>query len=766
MLKRFVSATGLAALIAVSLAGTLSGRAANASPPVLFVPEFCSAAAGFSDLMRLLPDRRFGRDLGFVSFDASGALRTGERPGDASTFAMEYRAPQGAASASRIGIRDKAFELKRVVDYVKTATGSSRVILIGHGMGGLVARAYVQGLGINADGDAVLYDGDIAGVIALDTPHRGVTAEAMPEDWDPGCASADSYNWAEMQPSSSALLLDGLNRTPWPSGTRLDAIASYYSQRVSMDTDGVVLRESQDARAISEYWAAHADVRVWPQALADRRIDNRHAHSAVIRTSSTAALIAALVDDLDAQLLHQQVHLTATDGLPESSHPTSSRADTSWSYTLAGNPSSIDVAFDPRTYVEEDYDYIYVMDGNGNNVEGSPFTGDLLAGRTIRISGATVRIRLTTDGSVNEFGFRMLSVNAASGAVASSPLPESPHPYDNDYHGGWAYTLAGDPSAIDVTFDARTKVEADYDYIYVTDGDGNDVGDSPYTGTELAGKTIRVQGDTVRVILESDGSATDFGYQVISVRPVSGSTASVRTQGASATTERTSTGVTYHTTFTLCETSGRSAVNIASIRVNLSSSSRSGGATFAAGGSLTTTSVAAGACFNYRLNVTSTNGTDLYTSVSFVITYSDNTGVQSSYTTPTSASISPPTSTTTPAPPTSSGSRFDGTYNLFVRMPTGGGGSTSRNMPSYMTIRGTRITTTDNYISGTVDLQFGTVRMTSTGCLVGNLGGADWEGIMNQSAQAGSNFGQGTWECHSRTGAPVANRSWQATQAR
>jgi pimeloyl-ACP methyl ester carboxylesterase len=766
LIRKIVATIGVVTLVTIGL----SGLPASTDPAVVLVPDFCSTASSFDDLMRHLPDRRFGAELALVSFDENGSWRAAGNPNGAVTFAMNYRAPGGPATASRIGIRDKASELKRAIDFAKTSTGSNRVVLVGHGMGGLVARAYIQGLGINPDGDVLGYDADVAGLITLDTPHRGVTTEAMAADWHAGCASTESTNWREMQETGEGSLLDALNRTPWPAAVRLDAIASYYSERGALDTDGVVLRDSQDARAISAYWAANPDVRAWTQPLASRRVDGfpqLAAHSAVARTATTAALIASLVEESDRLLSLGDVRAAVTTGLPESPHAYGDNVDLTYLYTLAGNPSSIDVMFDPRTNVEEEYDYIYVMNGSGANVAGSPFTGDQLAGRTLRISGATVRLRLTSDGSVTKFGFKLASVDVASAGVASSPLPESSHPYENNYHGGWFYTHPGDPSAINVTFDAQTRAENGYDYISVTDADGREMGDSPYTSTELAGKTIRVQGSSVRVILDTDSTGTDYGYKVTSVTPVSGATGSVSTQGASASIERTSTGVTYRTTFTLCETGGRSAIDVASIRVNLRSSTRSGGGTFTAGSNLSTTHIAAGACNTYRLNITSTNSTDFYTSVSFVITYADATGTQSSYTTPTSASITPPTNTTTPPPPTSSGSKYDGTYNFFFRIPNGPNSSSTHNLPGFLIIRNGRVTASDNSISnGTVDLQFGNIRFTSDCPMQRLTFGADWEGIMNQSAQAGSNFGQGTYQCREPFSAGVSHRSWQATQAR
>jgi hypothetical protein len=204
---------------------------------------------------------------------------------------------------------------------------------------------------------------------------------------------------------------------------------------------------------------------------------------------------------------------------PASPHPYADRVDTSWTHTLGGNPAAVDVTFDPRTAVEDDYDYIYVMDANGNNVPGSPFTGTSLAGQTTRVPGATVRIRLTTDGSVTAWGFAVTNVTAASSSP--SAYPASPHPYSDYVDRTWSYTLAGNPSAINVTFDGRTAVESAYDYIYVMDGRGNQIPGSPFTGTTLAGQTRRVPGATVQIRLTSDGSITDWGFAVTGVSATS-----------------------------------------------------------------------------------------------------------------------------------------------------------------------------------------------------------------------------------------------------
>src|SRR5439155_15528758 len=101
--------------------------------------------------------------------------------------------------------------------------------------------------------------------------------------------------------------------------------------------------------------------------------------------------------------------------------PYANSFDQTWTYTLTGSPSSINVTFDAQTKVESGYDYIYVMDKNGVNITGSPFTNTTLAGLTKNVVGDTVKIRLTSDSSVTYYGFKVNSVTAGSGGGDTTP---------------------------------------------------------------------------------------------------------------------------------------------------------------------------------------------------------------------------------------------------------------------------------------------------------------------------------------------------------
>ena len=99
--------------------------------------------------------------------------------------------------------------------------------------------------------------------------------------------------------------------------------------------------------------------------------------------------------------------------------------------------------------------------------------------------------------------------------VSSVDQLESPHNYVNDSSDFWVYSVAG-AAQLDVTFDERTSVEEVFDFLYVYDADSNEVG--KYSGTELAGKTVQVPGNTVKIKLVADKAGNEWGFKVTSVK--------------------------------------------------------------------------------------------------------------------------------------------------------------------------------------------------------------------------------------------------------
>lgn len=92
---------------------------------------------------------------------------------------------------------------------------------------------------------------------------------------------------------------------------------------------------------------------------------------------------------------------------------------------------------------------------------------------------------------------------------------ESPHPYDNNCSDIWTYTEK-DAKNLVVAFNEATKFAED-DYIHIYTKKGTEIG--KYTGVELAGKSIQVPGNAVKIKLDTDSDGNEWGFKVDSVTP-------------------------------------------------------------------------------------------------------------------------------------------------------------------------------------------------------------------------------------------------------
>ena len=130
---------------------------------------------------------------------------------------------------------------------------------------------------------------------------------------------------------------------------------------------------------------------------------------------------------------------------------------------------------------------------------------------------ATIKATSTAVSSVS----RSCTVTVTNNGIVAKDVAqlESPHNYSNNCSDIWLYTLP-DASKITVTFDERTNIEDGFDYLYIYNASGEQVG--KYTGTELAGKSIDIDGDTVKIKLVSDGGGNEWGFKVTDVKVASG----------------------------------------------------------------------------------------------------------------------------------------------------------------------------------------------------------------------------------------------------
>lgn len=98
--------------------------------------------------------------------------------------------------------------------------------------------------------------------------------------------------------------------------------------------------------------------------------------------------------------------------------------------------------------------------------------------------------------------------------VDPSKYPQSSHNYSSYADETKTFTWPNARKLI-ITFSSSTYVERGFDYIYLYDGSGNLI--AAYTGSDAAGRTVEITGNTFRVKLTSDDGYEYYGYSFSSI---------------------------------------------------------------------------------------------------------------------------------------------------------------------------------------------------------------------------------------------------------
>lgn len=228
-----------------------------------------------------------------------------------------------------------------------------------------------------------------------------------------------------------------------------------------------------------------------------------------------------IVNSYDADCDRQESRSAAVN--PYTEHNYRNNADETYYYTNA-EASSLELYFSKETKTEKDYDIITIYDGCGDEV-GS-YSGDELAGAKILVDGPSFSVRLKTDHSKTFYGysFKCITAQTERDVQEDFTYPRSPHPYENNYDKTQSYTCPDkNTKAVEVTFSDSCRTEEKYDVVSIYDGNSKLVGS--YSGRELAGRTMIIDGNSFSVNLKSDRSQNYYGYAVTKVTPLTGDTA-------------------------------------------------------------------------------------------------------------------------------------------------------------------------------------------------------------------------------------------------
>ena len=130
------------------------------------------------------------------------------------------------------------------------------------------------------------------------------------------------------------------------------------------------------------------------------------------------------------------------------------------------------------------------------------------------INAGTAKAIITGIGNYSGTYTLEFTINPVTICTDVSQL-QSKHPYDGNVHDVYVYNGAEGAKNLYLTFSDDTQFEAYNDYLYIYDVDGNLIG--AYTDDELSGKTIRVPGSYVKLILNTNSTNNEYGFRVVSV---------------------------------------------------------------------------------------------------------------------------------------------------------------------------------------------------------------------------------------------------------
>ena len=94
----------------------------------------------------------------------------------------------------------------------------------------------------------------------------------------------------------------------------------------------------------------------------------------------------------------------------ESPHKYENNCSDYWIYSTESDGDILQITFDPRTEVEDGFDYIHIYSSDGTEV--GKYTGTQLSGATINVSGKSVKIKLVSDNAGNEWGFKVTNITS------------------------------------------------------------------------------------------------------------------------------------------------------------------------------------------------------------------------------------------------------------------------------------------------------------------------------------------------------------------
>ena len=199
---------------------------------------------------------------------------------------------------------------------------------------------------------------------------------------------------------------------------------------------------------------------------------------------------------------------SGAESLPESDHPYANNFEYTWPEISEPGATQMRLHF---TKLDLEYnDYLSILDKDGNElVDYHYVTKDDYW--TEWFTEDTLKVKLKTNGAETAYGFKIDQVETRTDMAPPSDLPESYHPYANNFQYTWPAITKIGATQMRLHF---TKMDLEYnDYLSILDKDGSELVDYHYV-TKDDYWTEWFTEDTLKVKLKTNGAETAYGFKI------------------------------------------------------------------------------------------------------------------------------------------------------------------------------------------------------------------------------------------------------------
>lgn len=234
----------------------------------------------------------------------------------------------------------------------------------------------------------------------------------------------DEISWKSSNTNIATVTADGVINGIGLGNTTIKVIVGDVSKSFTISVVQPVTRVSLNKTSISlealDTYKLTASV--YPINADDKRIEWTTSDETVVSVDEngniaalkkgTAKITAKALDGSGCSsvctvTVTNNAHMAQEISEMESPHPYEANCRDFWQYTLPG-ADTIAVTFSEETCAEENFDYIKIY-GIDKELIGT-YTGSELSGRTIKILGDTVRIKIVSDDSGADYGFKVSEI--------------------------------------------------------------------------------------------------------------------------------------------------------------------------------------------------------------------------------------------------------------------------------------------------------------------------------------------------------------------